>query len=75
MKDRWNSEIFENKTKKMQTFSGGFVNRFQDFDPEFFELSPREVTNMNCEHRILLETAWETFEVPYFIFVISRILV
>ncbi len=52
-----------NRTKNPVDFSIGYVASLHDFDPEFFEISPREASCMNPEHRVLLEVAWETFEV------------
>ncbi|MEV5344040.1 type I polyketide synthase, partial [Streptomyces sp. NPDC052676] len=41
---------------------GGFLHEADQFDREFFGISPREATAMDPQHRLLLETAWETFE-------------
>ncbi|AWI31547.1 type I polyketide synthase [Streptomyces tirandamycinicus] len=41
---------------------GGFLHEADLFDREFFGISPREATAMDPQHRLLLETAWETFE-------------
>ncbi|MER7394135.1 SDR family NAD(P)-dependent oxidoreductase [Streptomyces sp. NPDC000151] len=41
---------------------GGFLHDADRFDREFFGISPREATAIDPQHRLLLETAWETFE-------------
>ncbi|WP_299529237.1 type I polyketide synthase, partial [uncultured Streptomyces sp.] len=41
---------------------GGFLHEADRFDREFFGISPREATAMDPQHRLLLETAWESFE-------------
>ncbi|WP_229898672.1 SDR family NAD(P)-dependent oxidoreductase [Streptomyces hiroshimensis] len=41
---------------------GGFLHEADRFDREFFGISPREATATDPQHRLLLETAWETFE-------------
>ncbi|WP_419888958.1 MupA/Atu3671 family FMN-dependent luciferase-like monooxygenase [Paenibacillus xylanexedens] len=45
-----------------QPVSGAFLDEPLDFDAEFFGISPREARNMDPQHRLLLETAWEALE-------------
>ncbi|ONI87638.1 polyketide synthase [Saccharothrix sp. ALI-22-I] len=41
---------------------GGFLHDADLFDREFFGMSPRDATATDPQQRMLLETAWETFE-------------
>ncbi|MCC6750534.1 MAG: SDR family NAD(P)-dependent oxidoreductase [Deltaproteobacteria bacterium] len=41
---------------------GAFLEQIDGFDWRAFGLSPREARNMDPQHRLLLELAWECFE-------------
>lgn len=65
--DRWDLEAYyssdSNVPGKMYTRQGNFLDIGVDqFDAEFFGLSPREVVSMDPQQRLLLEVSWEALE-------------
>lgn len=63
--DRWNwSEYYDpaGGPGKMVTKWGGFISNHDKFDPQFFEISPREAVLMDPQQRILLEETYKLFE-------------
>jgi len=66
-KDRWDSRRFYDPdvqaAGKMYVNQGGFLNeKWEDFDAEFFHISPREAKFVDPQQRLLLELAWEAME-------------
>ncbi len=47
---------------RVYTKAGGFLDRIDGFDAEFFGMSPREVKQVDPQQRLLLELAWEALE-------------
>ncbi|MDV3347375.1 amino acid adenylation domain-containing protein [Leptothoe sp. LEGE 181152] len=65
-KERWDIDQYYDPEPgvagKMYTRHGSFITDVDQFDPEFFRISPREAKNLDPQHRLLLEVCWESLE-------------
>ena len=63
---RWDIEQYYDaqqlQTNKISSKYGGFIDRVDQFDPQFFRISPREATYTDPQQRILLEESWKALE-------------
>lgn len=65
-RDRWNTDLIYDpdweKPGKCYVREGAFLDGIDQFDPVFFNISPLEARHMDPQHRLLLESVWETVE-------------
>ncbi len=65
-KTRWDIEEYyddqQSQTNKISSKYGGFIDRVDQFDAQFFRISPREATYTDPQQRILLEETWKALE-------------
>ena len=63
---RWNLEEFYDPTGeqpgKISVRQAALLNDIEEFDPQFFGITPREAVQIDPQQRILLEVAWEALE-------------
>jgi acyl transferase domain-containing protein/NADPH:quinone reductase-like Zn-dependent oxidoreductase/acyl carrier protein len=64
--DRWDVAAFtpenDDQKGKIHTAGCGFLDRIDQFDAQFFNISPKEAQYVDPQQRLLLETSWEALE-------------
>lgn len=64
--ERWNHALYYHpepgKPGKTPAHQAGFVKDIDRFDCGFFGISPREASQMDPQHRLVLEVGWEALE-------------
>lgn len=64
--ERWNWHDYytEDRTRDGHHFSkwGGFIKGVDEFDPRFFNISPREAETIDPQERLFLQHAWMAIE-------------
>jgi microcystin synthetase protein McyG len=65
-RERWDVDAYFSPDRaargKIISRDGGFLQRVDEFDPAFFNISPREAQSIDPQQRLLLEMHWEALE-------------
>ena len=64
--ERWDINRYYHPTPstpgKIMSRNGGFLHGLDQFDAQFFSISPREAPHIDPRQRVMLEVAWEALE-------------
>ena len=64
--ERWSAAQFYHQDPqtpgKMNTRWGGFLDQVAEFDPAFFNISPKEAPRIDPQQRLVMEVSWESLE-------------
>ncbi|MEM7531674.1 MAG: SDR family NAD(P)-dependent oxidoreductase [Chloroflexota bacterium] len=66
--DRWDVDAYYDEDSSdsvpgtMYVRTGSFLSSIDQFDPQFFRMSPREVASLDPQQRLTLEVTWEALE-------------
>jgi len=64
--DRWDIErLYDADAEasgKIASRFGGYIDQIDQFDPDFFGISPKEAALMDPQQRLFLQVAWESLE-------------
>ncbi|MBT2288313.1 SDR family NAD(P)-dependent oxidoreductase [Paenibacillus albidus] len=64
--ERWDHRLYfdTDQENPYRTYSkwGGFIDGVDEFDPKFFNISPREAISMDPQERLFLECVYEALE-------------
>ncbi|HET8773434.1 MAG TPA: SDR family NAD(P)-dependent oxidoreductase [Thermoanaerobaculia bacterium] len=65
-KDRWEWQSYfsedRNRTGRHYSKWGGFIDRVDEFDPQFFNIAPKEAKYIDPQERLFLQHAWMAVE-------------
>ncbi|MEW9532094.1 SDR family NAD(P)-dependent oxidoreductase [Microbispora sp. NPDC049125] len=65
--DRWDSSLYgrqgdEEEPGRIRAMGAGLLDRIDQFDAAFFNISPKEAQYLDPQQRMLMETSWEALE-------------